>query len=61
MVVVDEVDLHAMEAVNKRKTKGIVVMPTTVADPLEAGGVKATPGSGKQRPRWTARTVAKGS
>ena len=39
VVVVDEAGRHAMEATNRSKTKGIIVMPTVVLDPLEARGV----------------------
>ena len=38
VVMVDEAGRHTMEADCKRKTKGIIVMSTTVPDPPEAGG-----------------------
>ena len=58
MVLVDELDQHAMEAADKSKNEGIIIMPTTVSDPPEAGGVKAAPGTNKQRLRQIANTVA---
>ena len=41
MVVVDEVSRRTMEAADRSKMEGMVVMPTVVPDPPEAGGVKA--------------------
>ena len=45
--VVDAVGWHAMEVVDKRKTKGAGAVVTTILDPLEVGGVKAVPETGK--------------
>ena len=58
MIMVDEEGQHAMEAADKSKNEGIIIMPTTVSDPPEAGGVKAAPGTNKQRLRQIANTVA---
>ena len=41
-----------MEAVDKNKTKGIIVMPTTVLNPSKASGIKAVPEIGKESPQW---------
>ena len=37
MVVVDEAGWHAMEAVDKSKTEGIIIMPTTILDAPKVG------------------------
>ena len=58
MVVVDEVSGHAMEVVDKRKTKGAGAVVTTILDPLEVGGVKAVPETGKKRQKWNVGTMA---
>ena len=39
-----------MEAPDKSKEEGIVVMPTVVPDPPDAGGVEAVPETGKESP-----------
>ena len=48
MVVVDEAHRHTMEAVDVKKTEGIIVMPTKVPDPPKAGGVKTALEIGKE-------------
>ena len=42
MVMVDEPSRCAMEAADGIKEEGIEVMPTTILDPPETGGVEAT-------------------
>ena len=42
VVVVDEASRCAMKVANESKEEGIVVMPTTIPDPPEIGGVEAT-------------------
>ena len=59
MIVVDEALRHTMEAVDKSKTEGIIVMPTTVLDPPKVGGVKAVPETGKESPQWNVGIVAR--
>ena len=59
MIVVDEALRHTMEAVDKSKTEGIIVMPTTVPHPLEVGGVKAVPETDKKSPQPNAGIVAR--
>ena len=55
--VVDEAGLHAMEASNKSRTGGIIIMPTTVMDPPRAGEVKPATETGKERSCGTAGIV----
>ena len=50
MVVVDEAGRHAMEASDKSKTEGIIIMPTTVPDRPEARGVKPALETSKRSP-----------
>ena len=47
MVVADEASRCAMEAADGSKEEGIVVMPTTILNPWEAGGVEAATRTGK--------------
>ena len=47
-----------MEVADKSKIEGIVVMPTIVPDPPEAGGVEAASKIGKESPPRNAGTVA---
>ena len=54
-----EVGRHAMEVTYKSKTEGIIIMPITVSDSPEPGGVKPTSERSKERPRWTASTIAR--
>ena len=58
MVVVDEEGRHAMEASDKSKTEGIIIMLTAVPEPPEVEGVKLAPETGKESLRRTASTVA---
>ena len=51
MVMVDEASQHAIEEADRKKTEGIVIMPTIVPDPPEVGGVKPAAKTGKERPR----------
>ena len=48
-----------MEATDKSKTEGIMVMPPAILDPPKAGGVKIAPEMGKQRPKQKASIVAR--
>ena len=41
------------------KEEGIVVIPTTIPDPPEVGGVEATPRTGKRNPPQNADIVAR--
>ena len=50
MVVVDEAGQHAMEAADKCKIEGIIIMPTVVLDPPETGGFEAVPKNWQVRP-----------
>ena len=59
MIVMDEAGRHAMEANNKCKTEGIIVMPATVLDPPKAGGVKAVSETGKESPQRNVGIVAR--
>ena len=55
--MVIETGQHAIEVTDKSRTEGIIVMPTVVSDPPEAGGVKPAPKTGKETPRRTSGTV----
>ena len=57
-LMMNEAGRHAMEAADKSKIEGIVVMPTVVPDPPEAGGVEAASKIGKESPPRNAGTVA---
>ena len=46
--MVDEVGQRTMEATEKSKIEGIVVMPTVVPYPLQAGVVEALPETDKE-------------
>ena len=59
MVAADEVSRRAMEAANMSKEEGIVVMPTTILDPPEAGGVEAVPRTGQGNPLQNVGIVAR--
>ena len=48
-----------MEVADVSKKEGIVVMPTTVSDPPEEGGVKAVPTTGKGNPSRNAGIVVR--
>ena len=60
VVVVDEADWRAMEAAEKSKTCGMILMPMAVPDPPEAWGVMtttpihATEDTGREELRLTA-------
>ena len=52
-------DRCAMHAANKSRIRGTKTVPTAIADPLEAGGVKAAElGASKGRLHRNASTVA---
>ena len=55
--MVIETGQHAIEVTDKSRTEGIIVMPTVVSDPPEAGGVKAVPETGKESPQWNVGIV----
>ena len=55
----DMVGPHAIAATDKSKNKGRGILSTAVPDPPQAGGVKATPETGNQRPTWNVDIVAK--
>ena len=59
VIVVIETGQHAIEVTDKSRTEGIIVMPTVVSDPPEAGGVKAVPETGKESPQRNVGTVAR--
>ena len=48
-----------MEATERRRTEGIIVMSIAVPDSPKARGVKSVPETGKESPRWAAGTVVK--
>ena len=48
-----------MEAANKSRTEGIIVMLAIVSNPLEVGGVKPTPKIGRESPTQNAGIVAR--
>ena len=50
MVVVDEAGWYAMEVADKSKIEGTIIMPTTILDPPEAGGLEPAPKTGKESP-----------
>ena len=58
VVVVDEAGRHAMEAADKSKTEGTIIMPTTIPDPPEVGGVKPAAKTDTGSSRQTSGTVA---
>ena len=57
MVLVDNVGRHAMEAADKSKTEGIIVMWAAGPNPPQVGGVKPTPKTSMGSPRRTFGTV----
>ena len=59
MVVMYETGWHVMEVADKRKTEGIIEMPTTITDPPEIGRVKVASEIDKQRSKWNVGTVAR--
>ena len=61
VLVVDEAGQHTMEATDRTKTKGIIIMPTTILDPPEVGGFMLAPETGKESPRRNADIVARNS
>ena len=59
MVVVEEAGRLPMEVADKSNTEGIIIMPTTVPDPLEARGVKPALETEKEIPRRTVGIVVR--
>ena len=59
VVMVDGADRHAVEAADKSKIGGTMMVPTTVPDPPQVGGVKAVPETGKGRPTQNVGIVAR--
>ena len=57
--MVDEASQLAMVAADNSRTEGTENVPTAVPEPQQAGGVKAAPKAGKQRPTRNVGTVAK--
>ena len=58
MDVADEASRCAMEAANEIKVEGTEMMPTTIPDPPEIGGVEAMR-TGKGNPPRSAGTMAR--
>ena len=42
LVMVEEAGRHAMQAVDKSRTEGVIEIPTVVSDPPRSGVVKVT-------------------
>ena len=59
MVVAGKESRREMEAADKSKKEGIVVMPTVVPDPPKVGVVEAAPGTGKENPPRNVGIVAR--
>ena len=57
MFVVDEVNRHTVDAPDKSKTEGIIVMWAAGPNPPQVGGVKPTPKTSMGSPRRTFGTV----
>ena len=50
VVVVDEAGRHTMEAADKSREGGMIVMPIAVPNPPGVGGVKSAPETSKESP-----------
>ena len=58
-VVADKAIRCALEAADRNKEEGIMVMSTTISNPQEVGGVEAATRTDKGNPPWNAGIVAR--